>query len=76
MGFLSIYLKYFFNWVCFLLSRMAQNLNRSIRAHQDEAFLESLRADQEKDRVREEQRRRLEEAERQKETVRIFLLDI
>lgn len=55
---------------------MAQNLNRSIRAHQDEAFLESLRADQEKDRVREEQRRRLEEAERQKETVRIFLLDI
>ncbi|KAK9709010.1 UBX domain [Popillia japonica] len=48
--------------------RMAQNLNRSIRAHQDEAFLESLRADQEKDRQREEQKRLLEEAERQKES--------
>ncbi|KAI4456063.1 fas-associated protein [Holotrichia oblita] len=48
--------------------RMAQNLNRSIRAHQDEAFLESLRADQEKDRQREEQKRRLEEEERQKES--------
>lgn len=47
---------------------MAQNLNRSIRAHQDEAFLESLRADQEKDRQREEQKRLLEEAERQKES--------
>nr|XP_022916877.1 FAS-associated factor 2 [Onthophagus taurus] len=44
--------------------RMAQNLNRSIRQHQDEAFLESLRADQEKDRLREEQKRLIEEEEK------------
>lgn len=49
--------------------RMAQSLNRSIRAHQDEAFQESLRADQEKDRQREEQRKREEEEEKRKESV-------
>lgn len=50
-------------------SRFEASINRSLRAHQDEAFMESLRADQEKERRREEQRlaaeaeqRRLREA--------------
>lgn len=36
--------------------RVEASLNRSLRAHQDEAFLESLRADQEKERRRREER--------------------
>ncbi|KAJ3646370.1 hypothetical protein Zmor_023960 [Zophobas morio] len=36
--------------------RYEASLNRSLRAHQDEAFLESLRADQEKERRKEEER--------------------
>lgn len=47
---------------------MEASVNRSIRAFQDEAFMESLRADQEKERRKEEERqaaaaelRRLEE---------------
>ncbi|XP_019872029.1 FAS-associated factor 2 [Aethina tumida] len=43
--------------------RVEASINRSLRQHQDEAFMESLRADQEKERRREEQRRQ-EEAER------------
>lgn len=52
--------------------RFEQSINRSIRQHQDEAFLESLRADQEKERLKEERRRaeedeirRLEQEERE-----------
>lgn len=44
--------------------RFEQSINRSIRQHQDEAFLESLKADQEKERRREERRRAEEEARR------------
>ena len=54
--------------------RYEASLNRSLRAHQDEAFLESLRADQEKERRKEEERlareaelRREEEAARAEE---------
>ncbi|XP_030750066.1 FAS-associated factor 2 [Sitophilus oryzae] len=47
--------------------RFEQSVNRSIRQHQDEAFLESLRADQEKERLREERRKAEEEVRRQLE---------
>ncbi|XP_066159363.1 FAS-associated factor 2 [Euwallacea fornicatus] len=43
--------------------RVEQSINRSIRQHQDEAFLESLKADQLKERLKEEQRK-AEQAER------------
>lgn len=49
--------------------RVEASLNRSLRAHQDEAFLESLRADQEKERRREEQRQALEAEQRRLEQV-------
>ncbi|XP_050299052.1 FAS-associated factor 2 [Anthonomus grandis grandis] len=45
--------------------RYEQSLNRSIRQHQDEAFMESLRADQLKEQKKEE-RRRAEEEERRR----------
>ncbi|XP_018328989.1 FAS-associated factor 2 [Agrilus planipennis] len=45
--------------------RMETSLNRSLRQHQDEAFLESLRADQEKERRRQEEREAAE-AERRR----------
>ncbi|XP_060522798.1 FAS-associated factor 2 [Cylas formicarius] len=45
--------------------RFETSLNRSLRQHQDEAFMESLRADQEKERIKEESRRA--EAERQRQ---------
>ncbi|CAH0564151.1 unnamed protein product [Brassicogethes aeneus] len=47
--------------------RVEQSINRSLRAHQDEAFQESLRADQEKERKREELRRREEDERRRAE---------
>lgn len=50
--------------IVWLLFRFEASINRSLRQHQDEAFLESLRADQEKERRREEQRRAVEAEER------------
>ncbi|KAK4874597.1 hypothetical protein RN001_013957 [Aquatica leii] len=44
--------------------RVEASLNRSLRAHQDEAFLESLRADQEKERRRQEERDAVEAEQR------------
>lgn len=52
---------------------MEASVNRSIRAFQDEAFMESLRADQEKERRREEERRAVEAEQRRLEEV-IFQL--
>lgn len=59
---------------------MEASLNRSLRAYQDEAFLESLRADQEKERRREDERRvareeqeRLEEQAMQEEQRRMSI---
>lgn len=49
--------------------RVEASLNRSIRAFQDEAFMESLRADQEKERKREEERRAAEAERRRLEEV-------
>lgn len=40
-------------------------MNRSLRAYQDEAFMQSLKADQEKERRREEEKRAAE-AERRR----------
>lgn len=48
---------------------MEASLNRSIRAFQDEAFMESLRADQEKERRREEERKVIEAEIRKQEEV-------
>lgn len=45
-------------------------MNRSLRQHQDEAFLESLRADQEKERRKEEQRLAAEAEERRRREVK------
>ncbi|KAF7286828.1 hypothetical protein GWI33_003885 [Rhynchophorus ferrugineus] len=53
------------NLVSARADRFEQSINRSIRQHQDEAFLESLRADQEKERLREE-KKRAEEEERKR----------
>lgn len=53
---------------------MEASLNRSIRAFQDEAFMESLRADQEKERRREEDRRAAEAELRKQEEVLLFLI--
>lgn len=47
--------------------RVEQSVNRSLRAYQDEAFAESLRQDQEKERKRREERAAVEEAQRQLE---------
>lgn len=44
--------------------RFEASINRSLRQHQDEAFMESLRADQEKERRRQEQRLAVEAEER------------
>lgn len=44
--------------------RVEASLNRSLRAYQDEAFMESLRADQEKERRREEERQAAEAEQR------------
>lgn len=49
------------------INRMEASLNRSLRAFQDVAFLESLRADQEKERKREEERQAAEEEQRRLE---------
>lgn len=71
----SVVAEYEINLVQARADRFETSLNRSLRAHQDEAFMESLRADQEKDRKREmermaaeaEQRRLEEEARREEE---------
>lgn len=57
--------EYEINLVSARADRFEASYNRSLRSQQDEAFLESLRADQEKERRREEQRL-AEEAERRK----------
>lgn len=57
--------EYEINLVSARADRFEASFNRSLRSQQDEAFLESLRADQEKERRREEQRL-AEEAERQR----------
>lgn len=64
----SLINEYEINLVSARADRFEASINRSLRSQQDEAFLESLRADQEKERRREEQRiaeqleiRRLEE---------------
>lgn len=59
--------KVFVLIVCFF--RFEASINRSLRQHQDEAFLESLRADQEKERRREEQRLAAEAEERRRREV-------
>ena len=41
-------------------------MNRMLREEQDKAYMESLRADQEKDRKKEEERRKKEDEEREK----------
>lgn len=65
--------------------RHERNLNQTIRRQQDEAYLESLKADQEKERIRrevqevqerEEQERRDEELARQRRTEEIHRLKI
>lgn len=43
---------------------MERSFNQTLRAQQDEAFLESLRADQEKERQRRRESQRKEEEER------------
>ncbi|KAG5876124.1 hypothetical protein JTB14_036164 [Gonioctena quinquepunctata] len=64
----SVVNEYEMNLVSARADRYEASINRSLRFQQDEAFLESLRADQEKEKRREEQRlaqeaekRRLEE---------------
>lgn len=57
--------EYEINLVSARADRFEASFNRSLRSQQDEAFLESLRADQEKERRREEQRM-AEEAERRR----------
>ncbi|XP_065156030.1 FAS-associated factor 2 [Atheta coriaria] len=59
------------NLVTARADRMEQSLNRSLRAHQDEAYMESLRADQEKERRREEERRVAAEILRREEEERL-----
>lgn len=49
--------------------RLEASMNRSLRAHQDEAFMESLRADQEKERRREQERMAAEAERRRLEEV-------
>lgn len=52
--------------VCFhLLLRVERNFNQTLRQQQDQAYLESLRADQEKERRRCEERERREGEARQ-----------
>ncbi|CAG9773169.1 unnamed protein product [Ceutorhynchus assimilis] len=60
--------------------RFEQSINRSIRQHQDEAFLESLRADQLKEQLKEErrlaeeqERRQIEQEARQEEIRKLEL---
>ncbi|XP_017781577.1 PREDICTED: FAS-associated factor 2 [Nicrophorus vespilloides] len=48
--------EYEVNLVSARADRVEQSMNRSLRASQDEAFLESLKADQEKERRKEEER--------------------
>lgn len=62
------------NLVSARADRFEASFNRSLRSQQDEAFLESLRADQEKERRREEQRL-AEEAERRRlQEVRSYVI--
>lgn len=46
--------------------RVERNFNQTLREQQDQAYLESLRSDEEKERRRCEERRRLEEEEKQR----------
>lgn len=55
--------------------RFEASVNRSLRQHQDEAFLESLRADQEKERRREEQRLAAEAEERRIREVNLMQIN-
>ncbi|CAG9812442.1 unnamed protein product [Phaedon cochleariae] len=52
----SVVNEYEINLVSARADRFEASINRSLRSQQDEAFLESLRADQEKERRKEEQR--------------------
>ncbi|KAL3273726.1 hypothetical protein HHI36_015155 [Cryptolaemus montrouzieri] len=60
----SIVMDFEMNLVQARAQRFEASLNRSIRATQDEAYLESLRADQEKERKREEERQALLEQQK------------
>lgn len=64
---LLYFILYFFSFKCFAF-RIARSLTQTIRREQDAAYLESLRADQEKERRRHEElerKRRQEEFEQQ-----------
>lgn len=61
----SLVNEYEINLVSARADRFEASFNRSLRSQQDEAFLESLRADQEKERLREEQKM-VEEATRRR----------
>ncbi|CAH1961128.1 unnamed protein product [Acanthoscelides obtectus] len=66
----SVVGEYEINLVSARADRFEASVNRSLRSQQDEAFMESLRADQEKERRREEQRRQQEEEQRRLEEER------
>lgn len=69
----SIVNEFEINLVQARTDRFEASINRSLRAHQDEAFLESLRADQEKERRREEERLAAEAEQRRIEEVLISI---
>ena len=49
----------------FVYDRHERDLNQTIRQQQDEAYLESLKADQEKERRKQEEQRKREQQERE-----------
>ncbi|XP_057655911.1 FAS-associated factor 2 [Diorhabda carinulata] len=72
---ITIVNEYEINLVSARADRFEASINRSLRSQQDEAFMESLRADQEKERKKEEERKAKEEEQRRLEEERLAELE-